>query len=64
MASATCCWAATSVPAAGIADLLFDPRAARVVKEPAGPDLAQEAADLTAGPPRMVLEQQREWFVR
>eukprot|EP00969_Alexandrium_andersonii_P090741 4005761-Alexandrium_andersonii.AAC.1 len=64
LASVTCCWAAARVPAAAACDLTFDPRAAREVMETAGPALAQDVADLSAGPLRILLGQRQEWFVR
>eukprot|EP00969_Alexandrium_andersonii_P315492 13938455-Alexandrium_andersonii.AAC.1 len=53
LAAVAGCWAAARVPAAGAADFSFDPRAAGEVMELAGPELAQEAAGLAAGPLRM-----------
>eukprot|EP00969_Alexandrium_andersonii_P168827 7461314-Alexandrium_andersonii.AAC.1 len=64
MASVTCCWTAARMPNAAPGDLDFDPRAAREVMEVAGPALTQEVADLTAGPLRIVLEQQHERFAK
>eukprot|EP00969_Alexandrium_andersonii_P172567 7628542-Alexandrium_andersonii.AAC.1 len=59
----TCWWAAARVPAAA-ACLTFDPRAARKVMETAGPALAQDVVDLSAGPLRILLGQRQGWFVR